>query len=84
VAATPRALGHDEFGLRIGANPQVIATSTPRGLPFLRKLEAEPTTVTTRAGTWENAGTSQGRSSKRFARSTRVRDLAGKKSTPRF
>ena len=45
-----------EFGLRIGVNPQVIATSTPRGLAFLRKLEAEPTTVTTRGSTWENAG----------------------------
>ena len=44
-----------EFGLRVGANPQVIATSTPRGLAFLRKLEAEPTTVTTRGSTWENS-----------------------------
>jgi Uncharacterized conserved protein len=44
-----------QFGLRVGANPQVIATSTPRGLAFLRKLEAEPTTVTTRGSTWENS-----------------------------
>ena len=44
-----------QFGLRVGENPQVIVTSTPRGLPFLRKLEAEPTTVTTRGSTWENA-----------------------------
>ena len=44
-----------QFGLRVGENPQCIVTSTPRGLPFLRKLEAEPTTVTTRGCTYENA-----------------------------
>ena len=43
-----------QFGLRIGSNPQVVVTSTPRGLAFLRKLEAEATTVTTRGSTYEN------------------------------
>lgn len=45
-----------EFGLRQSLNPQVLVTSTPRGLKFLRELEADPETVTTTGTTYENAG----------------------------
>ena len=44
-----------QFGLRQGDNPQALITSTPRGLQFLRTLEADPTTVTTTGSTYENA-----------------------------
>lgn len=43
-----------QFGLRLGRHPQVVVTSTPRGLPFLRKLIAEPSTVTVKGSTYEN------------------------------
>ena len=43
-----------QFGLRIGINPQALITSTPRGLKFLRELEADPSTVTTTGSTYEN------------------------------
>ncbi|MEN6549035.1 MAG: terminase family protein [Armatimonadia bacterium] len=45
-----------QFGLRLGNHPQALITTTPRGLPILRKLEADPTTVVTRGNTYENAG----------------------------
>lgn len=44
-----------QFGLRQGDHPQALITSTPRGLKFLRDLEADPTTVTTTGTTYENA-----------------------------
>jgi phage terminase large subunit-like protein len=44
-----------QFGLRQGVSPQALITSTPRGLKFLRDLEADPTTVTTTGSTYENA-----------------------------
>jgi phage terminase large subunit-like protein len=44
-----------QFGLRQGDNPQALITSTPRGLKFLRDLEADQTTVTTTGSTYENA-----------------------------
>lgn len=43
-----------QFGLRMGDNPQCVLTSTPRGLKFLRDIEADPTTVTTIGSTYEN------------------------------
>jgi phage terminase large subunit-like protein len=43
-----------QFGLRQGSRPQALITSTPRGLRFLRELEAEVTTVTTTGSTYEN------------------------------
>jgi phage terminase large subunit-like protein len=43
-----------QFGMRMGTRPQVLITSTPRGLKFLRDLEAEPNTVTVLGSTYEN------------------------------
>ena len=44
------------FGLRLGANPQVAAATTPRPLPMIRDLLRDPDCVTTRGKTRDNAG----------------------------
>jgi phage terminase large subunit-like protein len=43
-----------ELGLRLGEHPQIIATTTPRPIPLLRQLLADPGTVVTRGSTFEN------------------------------
>ena len=43
-----------ELGLRLGADPQIVATTTPRPIPLLRQLLADPGTVVTRGSTYEN------------------------------
>ena len=42
------------FGLRIGDNPQVVVTTTPRPTKTVRALIADPNTVVTRGTTYEN------------------------------
>jgi phage terminase large subunit-like protein len=42
------------FGLRIGKNPQIIGTTTPKPTKFMRELLADPTTVVTGGKTSEN------------------------------
>jgi phage terminase large subunit-like protein len=42
------------LGLRLGTNPQVVATTTPRPIALLRTLLADPHTVVTRGSTYEN------------------------------
>ena len=42
------------FGLRMGERPQVMVTTTPRPIPLIRELAADPTTHVTRGSTWEN------------------------------
>ena len=44
-----------QFALRLGAHPQVVATTTPRPLAFLKKVIADDATVTTRLATADNA-----------------------------
>jgi phage terminase large subunit-like protein len=44
------------FGLRMGRNPQVVITTTPRPLKLLRELMAEAGTVITRGSLYENIG----------------------------
>lgn len=44
-----------QFGLRLGTSPQMVATTTPRPIPLLKKLLGEPGTVVTRASTADNA-----------------------------
>lgn len=44
-----------QFGLRLGAWPQVVATTTPRPVPFLKQLIEDETTAVTRAATHDNA-----------------------------
>lgn len=42
------------FGLRIGADPRCIATTTPRPIKLIRELTADPGTVMTTGSTYEN------------------------------
>ena len=42
------------FGLRLGADPRVMVTTTPRPTRLLRNLIADPTTAITRGSTYEN------------------------------
>lgn len=42
------------FGLRLGTNPQVVATTTPKPTKLIRALIADPTTAVTRGTTYEN------------------------------
>lgn len=42
------------FGLRLGAHPRVIATSTPKPRPWLKALMKEDTTRIARASTYDN------------------------------
>ncbi|MGB3273257.1 MAG: terminase family protein, partial [Xanthobacteraceae bacterium] len=44
-----------QFGLRLGAAPRQIVTTTPRPTALIKRLIAEPTTVVTRAPTRANA-----------------------------
>jgi phage terminase large subunit-like protein len=50
----PEAWDMLQLGLRLGANPRNIVTTTPRPLPMLRKLIADPSTVVIRGTTMEN------------------------------
>ena len=43
------------FGLRLGRNPRVIVTTTPRPTPLLKKLTKDPYVVVTKGSTFENA-----------------------------
>ncbi len=43
------------FGLRLGGNPRVVATTTPRAVPLIRRLVAEDETVVTRGAMTDNA-----------------------------
>lgn len=42
------------FGLRLGDDPQVVVTTTPRPTRLIRDLLTKPTTVTTRGTTFDN------------------------------
>ena len=44
-----------QFALRLGEHPQMVATTSPRSTPFLKKLIADAGTVVTRAATADNA-----------------------------
>jgi phage terminase large subunit-like protein len=44
-----------QFGLRLGDWPRVLATTTPRPLPLIKKLLADPSVAATRAATRDNA-----------------------------
>ena len=42
------------FGLRLGSHPQVCATTTPRPIPIVKRLLADPHTAVTRGSTYDN------------------------------
>ncbi len=67
------------FGLRLGTDPQVMVTTTPRPTRLLRNLVADPTTAITRGSTYENRANLAGApSSSRSLKSTRAPGLAGR------
>lgn len=43
------------FGLRLGAHPQVIITTTPKPNPLTRRIITDPRTFITRGSTFDNA-----------------------------
>lgn len=43
-----------QFALRLGTHPRQVATTTPRPLPLLRRLMADPATAVTRSSTRDN------------------------------
>jgi predicted phage terminase large subunit-like protein len=42
------------FGLRLGDDPRVVVTTTPKPIKIIRELIADPTTVITRGSTYDN------------------------------
>ena len=44
-----------QFGLRLGDDPRVLVTTTPKPQPLLRQLMADPNTYVTRGTTYENS-----------------------------
>ncbi|MBS0249346.1 MAG: DNA-packaging protein [Proteobacteria bacterium] len=44
-----------QFGLRLGARPRQVISTTPRPIALIKKLIADPSTALTRAGTVANA-----------------------------
>lgn len=57
IAAWPRpadSWSNLRMGLRLGERPQVVVTTTPRPLPFLRKLQEGRDVVVTRGSTFDN------------------------------
>lgn len=50
----PEAWDQLMFGLRLGEDPRVVATTTPRPTPLIRSLVASATTYVTRGSTYEN------------------------------
>lgn len=44
-----------EFGLRLGDDPRVVVTTTPRPIPIIKQLLADPGTVVTGGSTYDNA-----------------------------
>jgi hypothetical protein len=49
------AWNHMILGLRLGADPRVVATSTPKPIPLLRELLEDPNCVITKGRTDDNA-----------------------------
>lgn len=71
-----------EFGLRLGENPQSLVTTTPRPMPIIKKLMADPQTIITNGHTDENRGNLSARFMERVIRryeGTRIgrQELAG-------
>lgn len=42
------------FGLRLGADPRVVATTTPKPVKLIREIVSDPTTLITRGSTYDN------------------------------
>ncbi|GGC23042.1 large terminase [Novosphingobium marinum] len=57
VGAWPDPSAWDQmlFGLRLGRHPQVVATTTPRPTPLIRKIVRTPGAMVTRGSTFDNS-----------------------------
>jgi phage terminase large subunit-like protein len=44
-----------QFGLRLGDDPRAVVTTTPKPLPLVRSLFADPSCAVTRGSTYDNA-----------------------------
>lgn len=42
------------FGLRLGKNPKVVATTTPRPTPLMKQIQQTPGVIVTRGSTYDN------------------------------
>jgi predicted phage terminase large subunit-like protein len=51
----PEAWDQAMMGLRLGADPRVVATTTPRPIKSVTDLLSDPTTIVTRGNTYDNA-----------------------------
>jgi phage terminase large subunit-like protein len=52
--ASPESFDQLQFGLRLGNNPQVIVTTTPRPTKIVKEILKDPETTITRGSTYEN------------------------------
>lgn len=50
----PRTWSNLLFGMRLGDNPKVIVTTTPKPQPLVRELNADPSVPKIRGKTWDN------------------------------
>ena len=70
--------------LRLGERPRQVVTTTPRPMPLLKALLADPLTAVTRVRPRPTKPISRRRSSRRSSGATRARGSAGRSSTPRL
>lgn len=50
----PESWSQLQLGMRLGAYPRTIVTTTPRPIPLIRRLIKDPRTHVTRGTSWEN------------------------------
>ena len=70
------------FGLRLGIDPRVVVTATPRPTKLVRALLADPTAVVTRGSTYGTVPTWRLPSSIRSSANTRALASAARNSKP--
>ena len=71
------------FGLRLGPDPRVVVTTTPKPIKIIRELIADPTTVITRGSTYDNRANLAPAFLQQIVRKYEG-TRAGKSSTPRY
>ena len=72
------------FGLRLGNDPRVVVTTTPKPIKIIRDLIADPTTVITRGSTYDNRANLAPAFMAQIIKQYEAPGSAGKSSTPRF
>jgi phage terminase large subunit-like protein len=70
-----------QFGLRLGEDPRVLVTTTPRPVPHLRALAGDGRTAVRRIATSDNAAIFRPALSRRWPTATAVRGWAGRNWT---